>query len=86
VRTLGRAILFLILLVGLLLVVVSVVLFIWASEPDSFDFNGLFTEAGVICLPIGIGLVVASAFFLRRPGAPTAERDSSTQPPPSASP
>jgi Mn2+/Fe2+ NRAMP family transporter len=84
-RTLGQAILFLILLVGLFLIVVSVVLLIWASQPDSFDFNGLFSEAGVICLPIGIGFVVASVVFLRRPGASSAERDPSRQSPPSAS-
>jgi len=65
-RTFGQAILFLIFLVGLFLIVVSVVRFVWASEPDSFGFNGWFTEAGVICLLIGLGLVVA-AIFLRRP-------------------
>jgi hypothetical protein len=83
-RTFGQAILVLILLVGLFLIVVSIVLFIWASEPDSFNFNGLFTAAGVICLLLGLGLTVASAVFLR--GTHPAERDSSTQLPPSASP
>jgi hypothetical protein len=81
-RTLGQATLFLILLVGLFLIVVSVVLFVWASEPDSFGFNGLFTGAGVICLLLGLGLVVASGVFLRRLGAPTPERDSATPPRP----
>ena len=84
-RTVGRDILFLILLVGgLFLIAVSIVLFIWASEPDSFNFNGLFAAAGVICLLLGLGLTVASAVFLRR--THPAERDSSTQLPPSASP
>lgn len=80
-RTLGQTILFLILLFGLFLIVASIVLFVWASQPDSLGFNGLFTEAGVICLPIGIGLVVFAIFFRR----PAAKQDSSTQPPPSAS-
>jgi hypothetical protein len=80
-RIFGQAILFLVFLVGLFLIVASIVFFVWASEPDSFGFNGLFTEAGVICLPIGIGLVVA-AVFLRRL---TVKRDSSTRPPPTAS-
>lgn len=80
-RAFGRAILVLILLAGMFLVVLSIVLFTSIGEPD--PFNGVFTAAGVICLVLGFGLIVASAVFLRltRP----VERDSSPQLPPSAS-
>jgi hypothetical protein len=75
-RTFGRIILgvvsVLMLLGGLGLIVVSAVLFSWAGEPDPMNFNGVWTEGGLVSLLLGLGFVVAGVVFLRRLDAPPA--------------